>query len=120
MGLLAQSRMAMAAQRNTKRHEWEDRLRRFDVASMTVAKFCFAEGVSVPSFYQWKRKLRGSKDSKPSSESNASGSFAQIQVTAPQARVVLPNGVEIILGSDPKIVAAIVDRVIGGMGPETC
>ena len=26
---------------------------------MTVAQFCASEGVSQPSFYNWKRKLRG-------------------------------------------------------------
>jgi hypothetical protein len=38
---------------------WDQRLRRFDQADMTVAKFCASEGVSQPSFYNWKRKLRG-------------------------------------------------------------
>lgn len=39
---------------------WTQRMRRFDQADMTVAKFCDSEGVSQPSFYHWKRKLRGS------------------------------------------------------------
>ena len=38
---------------------WAERLRRFDQADMTVAMFCASEGVSQPSFYNWKRKLRG-------------------------------------------------------------
>jgi len=30
---------------------WAQRLRRFDQADMTVAKFCDSEGVSQPSFF---------------------------------------------------------------------
>ena len=38
---------------------WAERLRRFDLADTTVACFCAAEGVSQPSYYHWRRKLRG-------------------------------------------------------------
>jgi hypothetical protein len=37
---------------------WQERLRRFDRSQMTVTQFCRNEGVSQPSFYQWKKKLR--------------------------------------------------------------
>ncbi len=37
---------------------WQERLRRFDRSQMTVAQFCLNEGVSQPSYYQWKKKLR--------------------------------------------------------------
>ena len=40
-----------------KVQEWVDRLARFQGSGLTAAKFCQAEGVSLPSFYQWKRKL---------------------------------------------------------------
>ncbi|WP_436298656.1 IS66 family insertion sequence element accessory protein TnpA [Stieleria mannarensis] len=39
---------------------WQERLRRFDRSRMSVAQFCRNEGVSQPSFYQWKKKLRQS------------------------------------------------------------
>lgn len=38
---------------------WAERLRRFDLTDLTVAAFCAAEGVSEPSYYHWRRKLRG-------------------------------------------------------------
>jgi hypothetical protein len=38
---------------------WMERLQRFKQSQMTVAQFCAAESVSQPSFYNWKRKLRG-------------------------------------------------------------
>lgn len=37
---------------------WQDRLRRFVASQSTVTQFCQNEGVSQPSFYKWKKKLR--------------------------------------------------------------
>lgn len=37
---------------------WAERLQRFEQAEMTIAEFCVSEGVSQPSFYNWRRKLR--------------------------------------------------------------
>lgn len=36
--------------------EWKDRLRRFEKADMTVARFCARERVTVPTFWYWRRK----------------------------------------------------------------
>ena len=38
---------------------WQERLRRFDESQATVAQFCADEGISQPSYYHWRRKLRG-------------------------------------------------------------
>jgi transposase len=51
--------------RAAKVQQWTDRFARFQVCGQTVAEFCVAEGVSVPSFYQWKRKLAAPVDSAP-------------------------------------------------------
>ena len=37
---------------------WTERLQRFEQAHTTVAQFCKDEGVSQPSFYKWKQKLK--------------------------------------------------------------
>jgi transposase len=39
------------------RQRWTERFARYSQARQTVAAFCAQEGVSVPSFYNWKRKL---------------------------------------------------------------
>jgi transposase len=39
------------------RQIWMDRLERFVTAGQAPAEFCAAEGVSVASFYGWKRRL---------------------------------------------------------------
>lgn len=43
--------------REATRIKWTDRLLRFQNANCTVAQFCQAEGVSIASFYKWKRQL---------------------------------------------------------------
>ncbi|MDP6554528.1 MAG: transposase [Pirellulaceae bacterium] len=36
---------------------WRDRLARFNNCKLTVKEFCRQEGVSDPSFYQWRKRL---------------------------------------------------------------
>jgi len=36
---------------------WRERLARFESSGKTVAAFCRAERLRMPTFYQWKRKL---------------------------------------------------------------
>ena len=44
--------------RSETTQRWTERLRRFEHSQMTVAQFCAVEGISQPSFYHWRRKLR--------------------------------------------------------------
>ena len=37
---------------------WRDRLARFARSNLTVKQFCRQEGVSDPSFYQWRKRLK--------------------------------------------------------------
>lgn len=41
---------------------WQQRLRRFERGNLTVAAFCQAERVSLPSFYHWRKKVDASRD----------------------------------------------------------
>jgi transposase len=43
--------------RLTTRQAWIDRLQRFNDSDLSPAQFCASEGVSLPSFYSWKRRL---------------------------------------------------------------
>ena len=36
---------------------WQERFTPYAATDQTVAEFCRREGVSTPSFYQWKKKL---------------------------------------------------------------
>jgi len=37
--------------------EWQRRMTRFAEAQQSVAQFCRKEGVAVPSFYHWRKRL---------------------------------------------------------------
>lgn len=77
-----------------RRQLWQERLDRFGHSCLTVAQFCQQEGVSAPSFYQWKRKLAGSMNSQ-------APSFVPISVSRPVdagAKLTLPGGATIDLG----------------------
>src|SRR5437763_5679827 len=43
--------------RAAARQLWVERLARFSASGLRPAEFCAAEGVSLPSFYSWKRRL---------------------------------------------------------------
>ena len=43
--------------RAVTRAAWIDRLQRFAVSGLSPAPFCAQEGVSLPSFYPWTRRL---------------------------------------------------------------
>lgn len=103
--------------------QWLERLNRFSQSKLTVAEFCQQEEVSLPSFYQWKRRLTpriktvrrssGRDKLSPSQSSNANG-FTELVVDSipPAACVRLSAGITITLGSQPEIAALIVDRVL--------
>ena len=40
-----------------KVQQWTDRLERYQKSGQTVSDFCQKEGISAPSFYQWKKQL---------------------------------------------------------------
>lgn len=95
-----------------KRSLWSERLRRFAQAEVSVVEFCRREQVSVPSFYQWRRKLTdSSKPSSPSAPTRAS--FLPVQIsTAADLQVNFPNGARLTLpASDHELVKASIEAV---------
>ena len=61
--------------------EWRGRFERYRRSGLSVTRFCAAEQVSVPSFYQWRKKLAARQT--PASVHPASfvpASFAAVQV----------------------------------------
>ncbi|MEM6474299.1 MAG: hypothetical protein AAF802_32495 [Planctomycetota bacterium] len=86
--------------RVANRQAWVERLERFKQADQSVAQFCAGEGISVPSFYQWRRKL----DPRPETQRQASAKFIPVQLPLPPASdpetvlsVELPGGVSLKL-----------------------
>jgi transposase len=112
-----------------KRLEWSERLERFARSEVTAAAFCQAEGVSLPSFYQWRRKLATPSVCEPAQERRSAGqaprTFVQLIPTAGTAAIVeiqLPNGARICLPSDDRqLLAAAISaagQVSGASGQQ--
>ena len=91
---------------------WRRRLRRFERGRATVADFCGREGVSVATFYQWRRKLRakGADSLPPDGLATPSGiratsrraggtpGFVPVEITVPSPAIAPgPSCVEVLL-----------------------
>ena len=96
------------------RRLWGERLERFGRTSQTVAQFCAAEGVSVPSFYVWKRTLAGGTTPP---DPVTPPTLIPIRLTpssaAPPIEVVFPSGTVLRFPPDarPDVIAAVVHAV---------
>lgn len=103
---------------SSKAAVWAERLRRYGRAGLTVAEFCRREGVSAPSFYQWRRRLAeaspvaGSRRSSNGPGSDATPAFQQVLLAgAGVVAIELPSGVRVELPADrlPLVRAVLAD-----------
>ena len=90
---------------SAKRQVWRERLQRFERSRSTVAAFCQAEGVSIPSFYQWRRTLGESARARaaptPPSRGVTRQSFVPVEVVrATTIDIHLPNGTRLAVPAD--------------------
>lgn len=77
---------------STKEELWRSRLRRFRSSGMSVTRFCLSEKISVPSFYQWRKRLALEPEKKEMPL------FLPVHVTQTQTAAVevhLPNGTRV-------------------------
>lgn len=103
---------------------WLDRLNRHATSGQTVAEFCRHEQVSIPSFYQWKRRLSPrveaccgplpKRSGLPNDQNTNPNGFAELVVHSSQtlAQAILPGDITISLGTEPEIATLIVDRLL--------
>ncbi len=113
---------------SSKAAVWRERLRRYERAKVTVAEFCRLEGVSVPSFYQWRRRLaemhekRGGPPASPRPQGSTGCSVPVPRPAAPAFQQVmlagggvvaieLPSGVRVELPAEqlPLVRAVVAD-----------
>jgi len=116
-----------------KVQQWTDRLERYQKSGQTVAGFCQKEGISTPSFYYWKKKaasesnpgkarlIAGSarqhvRPTQRQGESTPSGpGFQSVELLPAPSSVTtirLPNGIEIKLGSDLRVIDLLVKQLL--------
>lgn len=85
-----------------KRAAWRRRLREFDRGEDTVGDFCRRAGLSVATFYQWRRKL--APVAAPATSAAARGqaakklSFLPVEITRRSGiEVLLPGGARVMV-----------------------
>jgi hypothetical protein len=85
-----------------RRRAWRERLGRFARSGQTVAAFCAAERVSVPTFYQWKRRLgseaagAGRRQADTAPVARCAGAFVPVRIAAGAiVEMELPNGTRV-------------------------
>ena len=83
---------------------WRKRLARFQCSDLTVAEFCRREGVSAPSFYQWRKRLQpGERPQQQrrqqvceTTDAKQARCFVPVNVSGLNtAEIELPNGVTV-------------------------
>lgn len=75
-------------------------MERFRESGLSVSEFCRVEGVSTPSFYQWRKRLAEQRPQQSSVDDDSSG-FARVRVVgSASVSAQLPGGtrVEIPIG----------------------
>ena len=104
---------------------WRKRWARFESSSLTVAEFCRREGVSQPTFYQWRKRLRRERgqavplrapeaDVATRRRMDASGgqaAFVELALACPGVvELELPNGVRVRVPADREAALVIAIR----------
>jgi hypothetical protein len=106
-----------------RRALWLDRLDRFDQSQLTIAEFCRRESVSMPSFYQWRKKLTAVKSPGPKKVRRLKGDakFMPVVLTGSPEQiptVQLPGGATIQLPVElgkqklAVLISAVIDATI--------
>ena len=93
--------------------EWRARLERFQQAGISVTRFCRGERVSVPSFYQWRKKLADGS-TRQNGRTRAVETFAAVRLVGTVSVAAwLPGGtrIEIPLG-DPRAMQLAIETLV--------
>lgn len=97
-------------------HLWQQRLRRFRQADLSVLDFCDREGVSTASFYAWRRRL----GQQPLSPDPTPTDFLPVRLVSPcpGLELLLPSGLALRIGPDCD--PALLQRVLVLLGVAPC
>jgi hypothetical protein len=99
---------APAAPRGSARQAWAQRLQRFADSGLRPAQFCAQEGVSLPNFYAWRRRLNTETPRTTTSASDRPGpTLLPVRLAPQQAplELVLPSGALVRIAADTDIAA---------------
>jgi transposase len=105
------------------RQLWVERLARFATSGLRPAEFCAAEGVSLPSFYSWRRRL-DADGRPPAAEQNGDTQPGprllpvRLPTAAAAVELVLPGGA--VLRVPPGSDLAFVRSLVEALGDGSC
>jgi hypothetical protein len=91
---------------------WRQRLQRFERSDLSAVAFCAKEGVSVPSFYAWRRRLQ------PSAPQTARLVPVRLFPAAAPVELLLPGG--IVLRLPPGCDLDFVRTLVATLGERPC
>jgi hypothetical protein len=111
--------MSTGKPRNLKlERRWRDLIARWKRTGVTVSDFCADQGVSVASFYAWKREL-AARDQTVTLTTTPMPTFVPLRVAPSDTiEVVLKSGVvvRVPVGVDPLAVA----QLVAALGAKPC
>lgn len=100
----------MAAKRSKDRQVyWQDAVKRQSISGLSIREFCEREGVSEPSFYLWRKRVRPGTDEEgprttdtAGSDTRISGKFIPLKLLDPtsELEVIHPLGYRIRLSGE--------------------
>jgi hypothetical protein len=103
-----------------RRAEWQDRFCRFRSSGLSVQQFCAEEGVSVATFYVWRKRL---PDAQSHACMNPAASFASVRLVGGGPLIAwLPGGTRLELPVHNPAAIELVLRVlirVDGEQPKT-
>jgi transposase len=105
--------------RAATRAAWAERLARFPSSGLSPQAFCAAEGVSLPSFYSWKRRLAAEALDVAAAQDPGPPLLAvRLQPPSAAVEVVLPTGT--VLRVAPGCDLAFFRLLLDALGAQPC
>jgi transposase-like protein len=91
-----------------KVYEWQRRMARFRETQQSVVEFCRQEGVSAPSFYQWRKRLA----QRPRPAEAGTGFRPVRLVSSAAVAVQLPGGTQLhVPTSERRVLRLVIDTL---------
>lgn len=95
-----------------KVREWKRRMARFRELRQSVAEFCRKEGVSAPSFYQWRKRLARRSGQGKGNAAEATARFTPVRlVRSVGVAVRLPGGTRLHVPTDAETLRLVIDTL---------